>query len=557
MEPSKRSRFFSRLFFAVGLIYVLYACLFILRSSFVIDGVRYFALADDEMIGMRYAKNLADHGALVWNLTGPRVEGYTNLLWVLYMVPFHLLPIPISKISLCIEASGVVFLLLNLIFTKKIAEEISHGSQIVALCAVILTAFYIPLDNWAFQGTEVGLLTLIVSIATWFALRCIKLRTWSIGLYLLLGLATLIRLDMAVFAGVLLLTMAVIAPEMRIKHIFIGGAIVGAFLVAQAGFNLYYYGDLLPNTYYLKVTGYPVIGRLTRGLYVTGIFLIGLDLSILALLLSRVVLHLRRATALLIFILAGQLLYNIYVGGDAWEWYGASNRFFAISMPLFFVLVAYALVICVSRSAKSGLWRSNHYAASFRKRLPAVVIVFVPLLNILALQSGLLDPYAPIRFPGNTANTLSRILLIQKPVETWNYTEHVRQAQMIRRFTDDQAIVAVYPAGAIPYFSGRTAMDLLGKCDWTIAHEPMHFPPNFWIGFLPGHLKWDFAYSIGQKPDVLEAPWDPFNRSPEVNRSLLDGYRRIDLVAGWPWYFRSDSRHVRWPQLEAAPRLAK
>src|SRR5947207_1976256 len=61
-------------------------------SSIVIDGQRYFWLDDDQMISMRYARNLArGHGA-VWN-PGEFVEGYTNPLWTLIMAGVHLLPI--------------------------------------------------------------------------------------------------------------------------------------------------------------------------------------------------------------------------------------------------------------------------------------------------------------------------------------------------------------------------------------------------------------------------------------------------------------------------------
>src|SRR5690606_41082865 len=41
-------------------------------------------LCDDAYISFRYAVNLAEHGALEYNL-GERVEGYTNFLWVLVL----------------------------------------------------------------------------------------------------------------------------------------------------------------------------------------------------------------------------------------------------------------------------------------------------------------------------------------------------------------------------------------------------------------------------------------------------------------------------------------
>src|SRR5205085_9529171 len=79
--------------------FLAYAAVFIYRTSFVIDGHRYFCLFDDEMVSMRYAQNLASGNGLVWN-PGEKVEGFTNPLWVLLMAFFHLFGIAASRISL-------------------------------------------------------------------------------------------------------------------------------------------------------------------------------------------------------------------------------------------------------------------------------------------------------------------------------------------------------------------------------------------------------------------------------------------------------------------------
>ena len=53
-------------------------------ASAIIDGTRYFFLDDDQMVSMRFARNLAEGHGLVWN-PGERVEGYSNLGWTLVM----------------------------------------------------------------------------------------------------------------------------------------------------------------------------------------------------------------------------------------------------------------------------------------------------------------------------------------------------------------------------------------------------------------------------------------------------------------------------------------
>jgi hypothetical protein len=66
--------------------------------------------------------------------------------------------------------------------------------------------------------------------------------------------------------------------------------------------------------------------------------------------------------------------------------------------------------------------------------------------------------------------------------------------------------VAVVCDGAIVYFADRPAVSILGKNDRKVAHERMRTISGAKqiVAFYPGHLKWDYAYSIGQlKPDVV------------------------------------------------------
>src|ERR1700676_1047736 len=60
---------------AIVVSFFIYAAIFIFKSSFIIDGIRYFSLFDDDMISMRYAANLAHGHGLVWNPGGERVLG--------------------------------------------------------------------------------------------------------------------------------------------------------------------------------------------------------------------------------------------------------------------------------------------------------------------------------------------------------------------------------------------------------------------------------------------------------------------------------------------------
>jgi hypothetical protein len=106
-------------FLVIVVLYLIYAAVYIEKTSFTVGKQTYYALFDDAMISMRYAKNLAHGAGLVWNPNGERVEGFTNPLWVLLMSFFHLFPIPSSKISLFIQVCGALFLTANLFVVRK------------------------------------------------------------------------------------------------------------------------------------------------------------------------------------------------------------------------------------------------------------------------------------------------------------------------------------------------------------------------------------------------------------------------------------------------------
>ena len=244
--PRYDSRKTGRIFLCLILILCcIYALLFIYQTSFVVDGERFFTLFDDAMISMRYAKNLANGYGLVWNPGGERVEGYTNPLWVLFMALFHLLPLSESKMSLPIQLSGVGFLLINLFYVKKIADFLSNDDRLASLSAVFLTAFYYPLIYWSLRGMEVSALVCIVNSSIWLALRSVQTSRPSLVLYLILGIATLVRPDMIVTAVSILMYVLVVDPRNRTGNAVLGLTVLFSFVLLQTAFRLTYFGELL------------------------------------------------------------------------------------------------------------------------------------------------------------------------------------------------------------------------------------------------------------------------------------------------------------------------
>ncbi len=510
------------LFVLILLAYALYAGIYIYKTSFVIDGQRYFVLFDDAMISMRYARNLANGYGLIWNPGAERVEGYTNPLWVGFMAFFHLLPFPAPKMSLFIQISGAIFLIANLLFVQKIAEYLS-GSWLVGLLAVGLTALYTPLNNWGLQGMEVSVLTLILSISLWLCIRYLRTKRLSPWLFGLLGLSTLIRMDMAV-PYLLILGFALIAvPNQRRQNLIWGLGLLIVFLISQTFFRLWYYGDPLPNTYYLKISG---LYALTQFIWSLNWVLFLLPLSILLFRRDRIVI-------LLFVMIIGQLAYSVYVGGDAWEHKGGSNRYISIAMPIFFILFIYAAdLIRKSAAIKTqGPWAKSGWFTN----LALIIFALTSIVNF--------------NFEDNF-KSLERWLLLRQPTFIEGNKEYLRISLALEKITEPDAKIAVVSAGAIPYFTDRYAIDLLGKNDVIIAHQKARETGGLFnlSNFRPGHMKWDYDYSIGElKPDVVVQLWE----KTEEAQGYLDKYYVVGGAKGdLPFNLRRGSEYILWERVQ-------
>jgi hypothetical protein len=82
----------------------------------------------------------------------------------------------------------------------------------------------------------------------------------------------------------------------------------------------------------------------------------------------------------------------------------------------------------------------------------------------------------------------------------------------------------------------------------------MHLPPagtNALAFFYPGHLKYDYRYSIGQlKPDVITQLW---REGEEANPYLNPSYRQT-VLSGFTLFLRKDSSKILWDRVERLER---
>ncbi|HEX5503081.1 MAG TPA: hypothetical protein VFW96_10700 [Thermomicrobiales bacterium] len=568
-----------------------FSAVFIARTAFRVGDTLYFTLFDDAMISMRYARNLAAGHGLVWNAGQPPVEGYTNLLWTLWMAALHLLPVTEAHISLLVMLSSAALLAANVALVGAIARRVASPASPAVPVAMWLTAGYYPLAYWALRGMEVGLIALLMSAMVLLALMVADRgqARHAVALAAVMVAGILTRTDVAIPCAIVIAYLArYAAPPRRRATVALLGAAVVLALAGQTAFRLAYYGYPLPNTYYLKVAGIGLGQRLARGL--DGLGALALIHLAVPLLFAGVALLARRAgrprgvappVALLLALFAGQCAYSAYVGGDAWEWFRYANRYIAPSVPALLIVGALgiaALPGCL-RDARPGVRRlvaglclpvlavgAPAFALSllifgrgpdaFNRSLPATTSGLpwpVPgIAATLAAGALLLLPGALLRGrvarwgrPALVPLLALLALLAVNGDAALGWLAHnamylsldrdtARYALELRAATADDAVIAVVQAGALPYFSHRQAVDLLGKSDHVVATEPPRDPL-----FLPGHDKWDYAYSIGVlRPDVVADFWP---RQPDDRARLIGwGY----TAYGPDLYVRDDSRLV-------------
>lgn len=510
---------FGLLFVAFGW----YASRFIEKTSFLIEGERYYVLFDDAMISMQYAKTLADGHGLVWYPGAERVEGFSNPLWVFLMAAFHLLPLTSAQMGLPVQISAAIFLIINLIFVRKLALLVTDNEWI-ALGAAFLTAFFFSLNNWSMQGMEVSLATLLVTVTAFLMLSALQQGKFSWGAYLLLGVGTLLRIDMIVpylaFTGLMFL----FDSENRRRHLLVGLSVLIVFLAVQTAARYAYYGEWLPNTYYLKVGGITTLARVMKGvenfvqfIWTTGWFLYTIPLAIFFL-------RPKKSTTILFLVVMGQVAYSVYVGGDAWEHRGGANRFISVAMPLFFVLYVYALELI-----RQALFAARDERFPFAKVFSVIALAGIVVGSLFSFNTIL------------TNDSLLKWTLVKRPIFVSGTERAVRMGLAIKSFTTPDASVMMATAGSISYFSERPGIDLYGKMDKVIARTPQRTD----TAFRPGHNKWDYDHSIATLlPDVIAQFADD---SMDEAQPYLDeyGYERVKLK-DFIFYIREDSSYILW-----------
>jgi hypothetical protein len=500
----------------------------IARTSFVVEGRRWFTLFDDPMISMTYVRNWIEGHGFRWARQGAPVEGFSDPLWMVAMLPSHLLPLDPRWRSLPVQILSLVTLLGAVLVIRRLMLDHFAAPGVASwLPAAVLTAFYYPLAYWAVMGMETGLEALLTLLCVKLALDAVYLgRDRHLALWLVCAAAYLLRMDLLV---VVVAAQAFMIGSGGLRRAgvrtWLGG--LAGFLLLAGGYELFrwsYFHDLLPNTYYLKLTGIPFGARLLRGWSCVCAFARAHGVLFAAVLVGSVPL-LRRDRRLLLplGVVALQTLYTIWIGGDAWEgdWPGAlpirADRFLAFVMPLVFVAFNAEL------NAVLSAWRARPHRAT----------IAATVLGLIA-ANGL--------WPGTGVEQGRLLLGIERPPITRRHAAVIAHLLRFERVVAPDAVVATVWAGIPAYFSDYRMIDLLGFNDRELARMPstIAIDAAHFQRFVPGHVKWDVRRALEiDRPDAFFQTWEVRELGRPARIMRLHGYR---LLRGF--WVRADSPAV-------------
>lgn len=407
--------------------------------------------SDDAFISYRYAYNYIDGHGLVFN-QGEKVEGYTNLLYAMLAALFISINPDIVYVS-CFVFNTLVYIATLLLFygyLKHNGDENQARIGLFILCAAPV------MWAWPASGLETSSV-LLVQLAL-FVIADLCSRKYSSRLFIIfncfLAIAIFLRADGFAFA---FLSSTIFLLKKKYRCFTWALGIIVVLSLVYLGVRFAYYGDILPNTFYAKVSGslpqrleyaaYQFYNLSRRNAFL--VYLIPILLGpfqILNKLLLKTKFMLEDIPLIPYFSLM-TLAYWLYIGGDVFY-----ERFLLILIPL---SIIYIISIIPAR------WQ-------------LAVLLYFLIIQVTPLAFDQRFDYQIEKYDRGVE--LGKFLGDKHPQDT----------------------LAVDTAGKIPYYSGLYTIDMLGLTNKYIGKQSASF-------FRVGHNKFNPEYIFNQRPDLIAA----------------------------------------------------
>jgi len=431
---------------------------------------------DDAYITFRYVENFVNGDGLVFNI-GERVEGYTNFLWTLLLILGRLAGLELVMLS---RILGVICGAGTILVLYFLSGRFFSKSNLWRGMVCLLFGSSLSFAYWSIAGLETAAFTLALTASIYLYIK----RSYMFGPVAVL--ATLLRPEGILVFAILLLYDIIYARKLS-RYLLVTAAVYILSLLPFGIFKLYYYGGLLPNTFYAKA-GF-TSGKLLDGLEYAGRYFwhyLGAGLFLIP-----AVIALKKKRLLLVpavFVLA-YVVYIVFVGGDVLK----VHRFFVPLMPLMALLVTIGV---------SSLLRNR-------------IIAITSIVLVVAWQSWM--PFDFISTYHNAELHLTR----KMDIASLN----------LKRVDESNFTVAVSTIGKVGHnLIGHRVIDMLGLTDTTIARHPEDTPEGMETTWKERHF--NTPYLLSRQPDYIlfstgPKPSAPAERALYQYSSFLRNYRTI------------------------------
>lgn len=287
-------------------------------------------MIDDAYVAARYARNLVFKGQLVYNI-GERALGVSGPLYSLW-VALHLVLVPSDSIGYALAGTNTLFFVATALALFHLVRNVSVSA---AAIAVVFFAGYLRFVDNSIIGMETPLFLLGMAVSL------LLLRSGHLAwLSLVTALLMLVRPEGVLWAGSILVALAVGRHGLRLSNIVPGAAVVAAW----TGFSTAYYGSPIPCSVLAK-SGWLVPERtvpLTER--VTTVFA---SLSLLE--LPKRIAFVQQSHVVMPFVLAGSLLLFVLGGYYLWK-----RRSPLLALPV--VFAAYFVFYTLGRGRVDFSW---------------------------------------------------------------------------------------------------------------------------------------------------------------------------------------------------------
>lgn len=229
-----------------------------------VSAIFYFNFtAEDAYITYRYSENWVNTGSLVYNVGEP-INAMTSPLHAVLSTALFLVT-GNTVLSNKILALALLFISASLVWHRYKAQLHLQGLAIVLLvppCVLL----------WTFGGLETPFLLFLTTVSVILALRPVPFTLGSLcGIFFLTGLAFLTRYDSVLFF--LPLSLYAASKTRSIKNILIAASIAAILPLAWILISFYYYGDLLPTSFYVKTPSGNLWGLIFNARYIASYLL--------------------------------------------------------------------------------------------------------------------------------------------------------------------------------------------------------------------------------------------------------------------------------------------